>query len=160
VNNAGIFPFGSTLETAEATFDNAYAVNVKAPFYLTGSLATKMAGRGAGKVINITTMVAHFGMPGMALYSSTKAALTLLTKAWAAEFGSKGVNVNAIAPGPVRTPGTEGMGDGLDQMAKTLPAGRVAQPWEIAEAAVYLASEESSFVHGAILPVDGGRVAV
>lgn len=160
VNNAGIFPFGSTLETPEAAFDSAYAVNVKAPFYLTGALATKMAGRGSGKVINITTMVAHFGMPGMALYSSTKAALTLLTKAWAAEFGPKGVNVNAIAPGPVRTPGTEAMGDGLDQLAKTLPAGRAAKPAEIAEAAVYLASEEAGFVHGAILPVDGGRVAV
>jgi NAD(P)-dependent dehydrogenase (short-subunit alcohol dehydrogenase family) len=96
----------------------------------------------------------------MALYGATKAALTLLTKSWATEFGPNGVNVNAISPGPTRTPGTEGMGEGLDQLTQTLPARRAALPSEIAEAAVYLASDEANFVHGATLPVDGGRIAV
>lgn len=160
VNNAGIFPFGPTAQTEEATFDGVIGTNVKAPFYLTAALAPQMAARGSGKIINVTTMAAHVGMPGMALYGASKAALTLLTKSWAAEFGPSGVNVNAISPGPTRTPGTVGMGEGLDQLASTLPAGRPADPSEIAEAAVYLASPEANFVHGITLPVDGGRTAV
>ncbi len=160
VNDAGVFPFAPTAQTDEATFDAAITLNVKTPFYLTAALAPEMAERKSGKIINITTMVAHFGMSGMALYGATKAALTLLTKAWAAEFGPSGVNVNAISPGPTRTPGTAVMGEGLDQMASTVPAGRAASPNEIAAAAVYLASNESDFVHGITLPVDGGRLAV
>lgn len=160
VNNAGIFPFAATAQTDEATFDAAIATNVKGPFFLTAALAPQMAQRGSGKIINITTMVAHVGMPGTALYGATKAALTLLTKSWATEFGPSGVNVNAISPGPTRTPGTAGMGEGLDHLASTLPAGRPALPGEIAEAAVYLASDEANFVHGATLPVDGGRIAI
>jgi NAD(P)-dependent dehydrogenase (short-subunit alcohol dehydrogenase family) len=160
VNNAGIFPFGPTAQTDEATFDEVIGTNVKGPFYLTATLAPQMAERGSGKIINVTTMAAHVGMPGMALYGASKAALTLLTKSWAAEYGPSGVNVNAIAPGPTRTPGTDGMGEGLDQLASTLPAGRPATPAEIAEAAVYLASPEATFVHGITLPVDGGRTAI
>jgi NAD(P)-dependent dehydrogenase (short-subunit alcohol dehydrogenase family) len=101
-----------------------------------------------------------FGMAGMALYGSSKAALNLLTKAWAAEFGPKGVRVNAVSPGPTRTDGTAGMGDGLSQPAAMAPAGHPAKPEEIADAIVYLASDGASFVHGAVLPVDGGRAAV
>ena len=98
-------------------------------------------------------------VPGMALYGSSKAALTLLTKAWAAEFGPNGVRVNAVSPGPTRTLGTEPMGDQLDQLASLAPAGRPAAPEEIATAISYLAGDEASFVHGAILDVDGGRHA-
>lgn len=160
VNNAGAFPFAPLEQVSEADFDNTYAVNVKGPFFLTAALAPQMAERGSGKVINITTMVAHVGQPMMSLYGSTKAALTLLTKSWATELGPKGVNVNAIAPGPTYTPATEGMGEGLEQLAATLPAQRVAEASEIAAAAVYLASDDANFVHGATLPVDGGRIAV
>ncbi len=160
VNNAGIYAFGPTAQTDEATFDAHFATNVKSPFYLTAALAPHMAERGSGKVINITTVVAYIGEPGMALYGATKAALALLTKSWATEFGPSGVNVNAIAPGPTRTPGTEVLGEALDQSASTLPARRVASPSEIAEAAVYLASDGANFVHGVTLPVDGGRLAI
>ncbi len=160
VNDAGVFPFAPTAQTDEATFDTAITLNVKTPFYLTAALAPAMAERKSGKIINITTMVAHFGMSGMALYGATKAALTLLTKSWAAEFGPNGINVNAISPGPTRTPGTAVMGESLDQLASTSPAGRPGLPSEIAAAAVYLASNESDFVHGITLPVDGGRLAV
>ncbi|GHO90176.1 short-chain dehydrogenase [Reticulibacter mediterranei] len=160
VNNAGIYAFGPTAQTDEATFDAHIATNVKSPFYLTAALVPHMAERGSGKVINITTMVAHIGEPGMALYGATKAALALLTKSWATEFGPSGVNVNAIAPGPTRTPGTEVLGEALDKLASTLPARRAASPSEIAEAAVYLASNEANFVHGVTLPVDGGRIAI
>jgi NAD(P)-dependent dehydrogenase (short-subunit alcohol dehydrogenase family) len=160
VNSAGVFPFGPTDSHDEVTFDAVYALNVKAPFFLVAALAPAMAERGHGAIVNVSTMVAQFGADGMALYGSSKAALELLTKAWAAEFGPKGVRVNAISPGPTRTEGTAGMGTALDQLASLAPAGRPASPEEIAATIVFLASDEASFVHGAVLPVDGGRAAV
>ena len=159
VNNAGVFPFGPTQGASDEDIDTVYAVNVKAPFILTGELAPAMAARGKGSIINVLTMVAHFGVAGMALYGSSKAALTLLTKAWSAEFGPNGVRVNAVSPGPTRTEGTEVMGDQLDQLAALAPAGRPAAPEEIASAISYLAGDQASFVHGAVLDVDGGRNA-
>jgi len=160
VNNAGIFPTGPTPDTAEADFDRVYTTNVKVPFYLVAELAPEMAGRGHGAIVNVSTMVAARGMAGMALYGSSKAAVELMTKAWAAEFGPSGVRVNAVSPGPTRTEGTAAFGDGLDELAAAGPAGRVAAPEEIAAAIAFLAASDSSFVQGAILPVDGGRLAV
>jgi NAD(P)-dependent dehydrogenase (short-subunit alcohol dehydrogenase family) len=160
VNNAGIFPFGPTDSHTEAEFDDVFGVNVKIPFFLVAALAPAMAARGKGATINVTTMVAQFGQTDMALYGSSKAALVLLTKSWAAEFGPSGVRVNAVSPGPTRTEGTAPMGDALDQLAAGSPGGRPGQPEEIAAAISYLAGDEASFVHGAVLPVDGGRIAV
>jgi NAD(P)-dependent dehydrogenase (short-subunit alcohol dehydrogenase family) len=160
VNNAGIFPFGPTEQTTAAELDSVFAVNVKAPYFLVAELAPGMAKRGQGAIVNVTTMVAEFGQAGMGLYGASKAALGLLTKSWAAEYGPHGVRVNAVSPGPTRTEGTAPMGDSLDQLAAAGPAGRPASPEEIAEAIVFLATGRASFVHGAIVPVDGGRVAV
>lgn len=159
VNNAGAFPFGPTDSFDEDTVDAVYALNVKAPWFLVAAIAPGMAERGSGAIVNVSTMVAQFGVDGMALYGSSKAALELLTKAWAAEFGPSGVRFNAISPGPTRTEGTAGMGEALDQLASLGPAGRPATPDEIARAIVFLASDEASFVHGAVLAVDGGRAA-
>jgi NAD(P)-dependent dehydrogenase (short-subunit alcohol dehydrogenase family) len=159
VNNAGVFPFGPTHGASDQDIDTVYAVNVRAPFILVGELAPAMAARGKGAVVNVLTMVASFGVAGMALYGSSKAALSLLTKAWAAEFGPQGVRVNAVSPGPTRTEGTEPMGSQLDQLASLAPAGRPAAPEEIAAAISYLAGDQASFVHGAVLDVDGGRNA-
>jgi NAD(P)-dependent dehydrogenase (short-subunit alcohol dehydrogenase family) len=159
VNNAGVFPFGPTQDASDQDIDTVYAVNVRAPFILVGELAPAMAARGKGAVVNVLTMVASFGVAGMALYGSSKAALSLLTKAWAAEFGPQGVRVNAVSPGPTRTEGTEPMGSQLDQLASLAPAGRPAVPEEIAAAISYLAGDQASFVHGAVLDVDGGRNA-
>jgi NAD(P)-dependent dehydrogenase (short-subunit alcohol dehydrogenase family) len=159
INNAGIYPFGPTPDASDADIDAVYAVNVKAPFILVGQLAPAMAARGQGAIVNVLTMAARFGVSGMALYGSSKAALTLLTKAWAAEFGPSGVRVNAVSPGPTRTEGTSQMGDLLSQLASLAPAGRPAAPEEIAAAISYLAGNEASFVHGAVLDVDGGRNA-
>jgi NAD(P)-dependent dehydrogenase (short-subunit alcohol dehydrogenase family) len=160
INNAGAFPFGSTAQVPEEEFDTTFAINVKAPFYLVAELAPLMAERGHGAIVNLTTMVASFGKAGMPLYGSTKAALQLLTKSWAAEFGPHGVRVNAVSPGPTRTEGTLPMGDALDQLAATTPAQRVSTPEEIAAGVVFLASDAASMVHGVVLPVDGGRLAV
>ncbi len=160
VNNAGIFPVGATDDLSEATFDETFAVNVKAPFLLTAALAPKMVARGDGAIINVTTMVAEFGMAGLSAYGASKAAVALLTKAWAAEYGPKGVRVNAVSPGPTTTPGTDAMGEGFAAIVATIPLGRAADPKEIAEAIVFLASRKASYVNGAMIHVDGGRVAV
>jgi NAD(P)-dependent dehydrogenase (short-subunit alcohol dehydrogenase family) len=160
VNSGGIFPFGATVDTTGGQIDEVFAINVKAPYLLVAALAPAMAARGHGAVVNITTMVAEFGMNGMGLYGASKAALMLLTKSWAAEFGPSGVRVNAVSPGPTRTEGTIPMGDALDQLAQAGPAGRVGQPEEIAAAIAFLATEDASFIHGVLLPVDGGRLAV
>jgi NAD(P)-dependent dehydrogenase (short-subunit alcohol dehydrogenase family) len=159
INNAGFAVGGPTQTTTEAEFDETYAINVKVPFFLVAELAPLMAERGSGAIVNITTMVAGFGQPGLAVYGSSRAALELLTKSWAAEFGPSGVRVNAVSPGPVRTPMSEAMGDMASQMAALAPAGRVAAPEELAAAIAYLASDDASFVQGVILPVDGGRAA-
>jgi NAD(P)-dependent dehydrogenase (short-subunit alcohol dehydrogenase family) len=160
VNSAGIFPFGATADTTSDGFDEVYDINVKAPYFLVAALAPGMAERGAGAIVNVTTMVAEFGAAGMGLYGSTKAALVLLTKSWAAEFGPAGVRVNAVSPGPTRTEGTAAMGESLDQLAAAGPAGRPGTAGEIAEAIVFLATDAAAVVHGAVLPVDGGRIAV
>ncbi|MCX4785142.1 MULTISPECIES: SDR family NAD(P)-dependent oxidoreductase [unclassified Streptomyces] len=160
VNNAGVYPFGPTEKAAEGEVDTVYALNVKAPFHLVAELAPAMAERGGGAIVNVSTVVAAYGAAGMALYGSSKAAVELLTKAWAAEYGPRGVRVNAVRSGPARTEGTQGMGEDLDALAAQAPAGRPAEPAEIAEAIAYLASDAASFVHGAVLPVDGGRTAV
>ena len=159
VNNVGVALPGLAESATEAEFDQTFTINVKVPFFLVAALAPAMAARGQGAIVNTSTMVANFGQPGMALYGASRAALELLTKAWAAEYGSRGVRVNAVAPGPTRTPATEGLGDMQDRFAALAPAGRVAEPEEIAAAIVYLASDDASFIHGVTVPVDGGRVA-
>jgi NAD(P)-dependent dehydrogenase (short-subunit alcohol dehydrogenase family) len=160
VNSGGIFPFGPTADTSADQIDEVFAVNVKAPYLLVAALAPAMAERGHGAIVNVTTMVSEFGMNGMGLYGSSKAALVLLTKSWAAEFGPDGVRVNAVSPGPTRTEGTAGMGDALDRLAAGGPAGRPGQPGEIAAAITFLVTDQASFIHGAVLPADGGRLAV
>jgi NAD(P)-dependent dehydrogenase (short-subunit alcohol dehydrogenase family) len=157
VNNVGVAPAGPTESVTEAEFDQVFAVNVKVPFFLVAALAPAMAARGHGAIVS--TMVASFGQPGMAAYGASRAALELLTKAWAAEYGVSGVRVNAVAPGPTRTPMSDAYGDMLERFAALAPAGRVAEPEEIAGAIAYLASDDASFVHGVTIPVDGGRVA-
>ncbi|ABW16144.1 short-chain dehydrogenase/reductase SDR [Parafrankia sp. EAN1pec] len=103
VNNAGIFPPNTTLTTDDRTFDQVYAVNVKAPFFLTQAVAPAMVAAGEGVIINLGSWVARLGLPVGSLYSSTKGALETLTRAWAAEFGPLGVRVNAVSPGVIRT---------------------------------------------------------
>jgi NAD(P)-dependent dehydrogenase (short-subunit alcohol dehydrogenase family) len=160
INNAGIYPFGPTHEMTEQQFDRVFSLNVKVPYFLVAELAPLMAKRGKGAIVNLSTMVADYGAAGMSLYGSSKAAINLLTKTWAAEYGPSGVRVNAVSPGPTRTEGTDAMGEGLAQLAAQGPAGRPATADEIAEAIVFLATDRASFVYGAKLAVDGGRTAI
>ena len=160
INNAGIYPFGPTQEMTEEQFDRVFSLNVKAPYFLVAELAPLMAERGKGAIVNLSTMVADYGAPGMSLYGASKAAINLLTKTWAAEYGPRGVRVNVVVPGPTRTEGTEAMGEGLEQLAAQAPARRPATADEIAEAIVFLATDRASFIYGAKLAVDGGRTAI
>lgn len=160
INNAGIYPFGPTHEMTEEEFNRVFSINVKAPYFLVAELAPLMAERGKGAIVNLSTMAADYGAPGMSLYGSSKAAINLLTKTWAAEYGPSGVRVNAVSPGPTRTEGTDAMGEGLEQLASQAPARRPATADEIAEAVVFLATDRASFIYGAKLAVDGGRTAI
>ncbi|MEV4334641.1 SDR family oxidoreductase [Streptomyces sp. NPDC049597] len=161
VNNAGIYPAPGTTTTDEKTFDEVYGVNVKAPFFLTAAVAPAMAESGGGVVVNLGSWIARLGVPLGALYSSTKGAMETLTRAWAAEFGPRGVRVNALSPGVILPPAPDG-GEPHpgETMMKGTPAGSVGTPEAIAHAAVWLASDEASFVHGTVVDVDGGRTGV
>lgn len=161
VNNAGIFPPTTTATTDSATFDLVYAVNVKAPYFLTQAVVPGMIASGGGAVVNLGSWVARLGIGVSALYSSTKGAMETLTRAWAAEFGPQGVRVNAVSPGVIRPPtlAADEVFPGEVLMTGT-PAGAAGPPSAIAAAAVYLASDESAFVHGTVIDVDGGRTGV
>jgi NAD(P)-dependent dehydrogenase (short-subunit alcohol dehydrogenase family) len=160
VNNAGIYPGDTTDLTDEDTFDRVYAVNVKAPYFLTAAIAPEMAKRGDGAIINLGSWVARLGIPVGSLYASTKGAVETLTRAWAAEFGPSGVRVNAVSPGVIRTPSPADAPHPAEAMMRGTPADASGTPDAVAHAAVYLASAESTFVHGTVIDVDGGRVGV
>ncbi|WP_328830559.1 MULTISPECIES: SDR family oxidoreductase [unclassified Streptomyces] len=161
VNNAGIYPPARTLATDEETFDRVYGVNVKAPFFLTAALVPGMVDAGGGAVVNLGSWIARLGVPMGSLYSSTKGAVETLTRAWAAEFGPLGVRVNAVSPGVIVPPAPEGGEPHPGEiMMKGTPAGTIGTPDAVAHAAVWLASDESAFVHGTVVDVDGGRTGV
>src|SRR5436305_1417847 len=160
INNAGVYPFGPTHEMTEELFERVYSLNVKVPYFLVAELAPLMAKRGKGAIVNLSTMVADYGAAGISLYGSSKAAINLLTKVWAAEYGPSGVRVNPVSPGPTRTEGTEVLGEGLERLAAEAPARRPATAGEIGDGIVFLATHRASFIYGAKLAVDGGRTAV
>jgi NAD(P)-dependent dehydrogenase (short-subunit alcohol dehydrogenase family) len=158
VNNAGFSWFGPTADLDMATFDRLFAANVRAPYFLVAALAPKMAARGSGSIINMSSMAGQIGLAGAAAYGATKATMASMTRSWAAEFGPAGVRVNAIAPGPVLTAGTTP--DRIEALGATTILGRAAQPKEIAEVIAFLASPKASYVTGAVIAADGGRTAV
>lgn len=159
VNNAAIYPSATTLTVDEAMFDAVMTTNVKAPFFLTAALVPGMIARGSGSIINVGSMNGTRALPVGSLYASTKATIELLTKAWAAEFGPKGIRVNAVAPGVTRTEGNASVLEFAQQFMASTPAGRVGEPEEVAAVVAFLAADDASFVHASIIPVDGGRVA-
>ncbi|WP_030438321.1 SDR family NAD(P)-dependent oxidoreductase [Actinoplanes subtropicus] len=162
VNNAALFPIAATTEQDADGLDEAFAANVRAPYLLVAALAPAMAAKGSGSIVNVSTMAARIGMPGLSTYSATKGALEALTRTWAAEFSPAGVRVNTVAPGPTRTDMVmSSMGEeGAAQVAGTTLLKRLAAPEEIAEVIAFLASDASGFVTGATVAVDAGRTAI
>lgn len=132
------------------------AVNVRAPHVLVGVIAPAMAERGRGAIVNIGSWMARVGSPFGAMYTATKAADEQLTRSWAAEYGSRGVRVNTVAPGVTLTPGNEAARPMLDAMTSATPAGVVVQPDDIARGVVFLASDDAGMIHGITLDIDGG----
>jgi NAD(P)-dependent dehydrogenase (short-subunit alcohol dehydrogenase family) len=159
VNNAGVYPFAPLADVTEDAFDQVYAVNVKALFFLTKALTPAMVEHGDGAVVNFSTGLANMGVAASSVYSSTKGAVESLTRAWAAELGPSGVRVNAISPGVIVTPGLDAVGPGILELIKGDPAGRPGQPEEIASSVAFLVSGAASYIHGVVLPVDGGALA-
>jgi NAD(P)-dependent dehydrogenase (short-subunit alcohol dehydrogenase family) len=161
VNNAATFPQGATADQGSESFDLALEANVRAPYFLTAALAPGMLARGRGSIVNVSTMAAKIGMPGLSVYGATKAALESLTRTWAAEFAGYGVRVNSVSPGPTATEGVIARwGSGLDDLGRTTLLSRAAAPSEIANVILFLASDRSSYITGATLAADGGRTAI
>ena len=161
VNNAAAHTFGPTLEQDVDSFDMTFDVNVRAPFFLAAALLPKMIARGSGAIVNISGAAASVGAAVAPVDGAAKAALESLTRSWAAAFGANGIRVNTVAPGPTRTDNAVGaLGDGVEQLGSATPLGRSADPTEIAEAIVFLASPQASYLTGATVVVDGGFTAI
>ncbi len=161
VNNAAYLVGGMpTVGTDPAVIDAALDMNVKVPFLITATLVPSMIEAGSGSIINIGSINGTAGMAGAALYSATKGATHMLTRAWAAEFGRAGVRVNTIAPGPTEVEWNEPIRDHLSGMVSGTPSGRMTQAGEVAAIAVLLASDEARNIHGATIPIDGGMANV
>ena len=149
VNNAGITRDGLAMRMSQADFDRVVQVNLNGAFYLTRAALPDFVRRRSGRIINITSVSGLDGNPGQANYAASKAGLVGLTKALAREVASRGITVNAVAPGFVDTDMTAAMNpDTLAQALKLVPMGRAAQPQEIAGAVAFLAGPDAGYITG------------
>ncbi|WP_166907343.1 SDR family NAD(P)-dependent oxidoreductase [Mycobacterium sp. DL440] len=161
INNAGVYQFLATDQMSDEGFALHMDLNTRAPYVLVKTLAPGMARRGRGSIVNISTLAAAVPTAGTGMYSASKAALEQLTRVWAAEYAEAGVRVNAVAPGPTRSAGTDDMDPAtVKAVADTTALGRIAEPEEIAEPVVFLASDRASYITGVVLEVAGGRRAI
>jgi meso-butanediol dehydrogenase/(S,S)-butanediol dehydrogenase/diacetyl reductase len=161
-NNAGVLIFGTILETEEEDWNRLMAINLTGAYLCSKAVIPHMIERGGGSIINASSSTgAHDVAPNIAAYVTSKGGVTLLTKAMAVDHAKENVRVNAIAPGPTDTPMLrDNMSpEELKAFAATFPMKRLGRPEELAYAALFLASDEASFVTGAILAVDGGQTA-
>ena len=157
VNNAGITRDAMLKDLTEEQWDAVLAVNLKGVFLCGRAVSKVMAAKGRGKIISASSVVAANGNVGQTNYVASKAGVEGLTRAWAKELGRKGLNVNAVAPGFIRTEMTASVPDKvLAGMEARTPLGRLGNPADVARAYLFLASAEADYINGAILPVDGG----
>ncbi len=166
VNNAAMDWVSPILDTSEADVRRVLDANFIGSFLMQREAARRMLERGRGSIINLTSRNASVGVPTMGLYAAAKGALLSLTRAAAIEWAKQGVRVNAVAPGLTNTPLVRTWIDDQDdpaafekEVAATIPQGRMAQPIEVANAILFLASDESRHVTGITLAVDGGYTA-
>ncbi|MCP4142541.1 MAG: 3-oxoacyl-[acyl-carrier-protein] reductase [Chloroflexi bacterium] len=159
INNAGITRDGLIMRMKEADWDMVLDINLKGAFNCSQALARPMMKQRYGRIINISSVSGVAGQAGQTNYSSSKAGLLGFTKALAKEVGSRGITVNAVAPGFIETVLTHELPEEIKEMSiKLTPMGRFGTPQDIANAVAFLAAEESSFITGVTLQVDGGMV--
>jgi len=155
--NAGITKDNLVLRMSEMEWDAVIAVNLKGVFNCTKAVTKQMFKQRAGRIINITSVVGLMGNAGQANYSASKGGVIALTKTCAREFSSRNVLVNAIAPGFIRTAMTDALTDDVKaKLSEQIPLKRLGEASDIAKAALFLASEESSYITGQVLSVNGG----
>jgi 2-deoxy-D-gluconate 3-dehydrogenase len=159
VNNAGTIARAPAAEHPDELWDRVLEVNLSSQFVLSRELGRDMLARGRGKVVFVASLLSFQGGITVPGYTASKSAIAGLTKALANEWAGRGVNVNAVAPGYVRTDNTQALQDDAtryEQILVRIPAGRWADPEDIAGPVVFLSSSAADYVHGTILPVDGG----
>lgn len=162
VNNAGTIRRADALEFSEEDWDAVIDVNLKSAFFLAQAAGRHFVRMGRGKIINVASMLSFQGGIRVPSYTASKSGLAGITRLLANEWASKGINVNAIAPGYMATDNTEALRQDEERnrgILARIPAGRWGVPADLAGAAVFLASTASDYVHGIVLPVDGGWLA-
>ena len=159
VNNAGIVKDGLILRMKKEDFDQVVDVNLKGTFNCMRYVAPIMVKQRSGKIINISSIVGIIGNAGQVNYAASKAGVIAMTKSIAKELGSRGIQVNAIAPGYINTSMTESLNQKVkDEMLKMIPLKRFGMPEDVAKAVGFLASEDSDYITGQVIKVDGGMV--
>jgi 3-oxoacyl-[acyl-carrier protein] reductase len=157
VNNAGVARDGILAMTPDEDIDTVIDLNLKGTIYMTRLVSRRMLARRSGSIVNISSIVGRSGYRGLAVYSATKAALDGFTRAMARELGSRGITVNGVAPGYLRTEMSHGLDEAqLDQIVRRTPAGRLGEPDDVARAVQFLTDPRNSYITGHVLVVDGG----
>ncbi|WP_409272804.1 SDR family NAD(P)-dependent oxidoreductase [Neobacillus sp. SCS-31] len=161
-NNAGISGSGvRTLECSVEEFNAIVDVNLKGVFYGIKFVVNEMLKTGGGVIVNTASLGGLVGMPTLGAYSATKHAVIGLTKTIAGEYGRENIRINAIAPGTNETPMVKAFpAEAIKAMAEAVPMGRLGQPHEVADVVAFLLSDESSYIHGAVISIDGGAAAL
>ena len=157
VNNAGLTRDGLILRMSEQDWDTVVDSNLKGAFLCCKAAARIMLKQKSGKIVNVSSVVGAAGNAGQANYAASKGGMNALTKTLAKELGSRGICVNAVAPGFIETAMTDALSeDNRDQMKKQVPLGRLGSPDEIGRAVLFLCTDDSAYITGQILTVDGG----
>ncbi|MBL7818963.1 MAG: 3-oxoacyl-[acyl-carrier-protein] reductase [Saprospiraceae bacterium] len=160
INNAGITRDATLIKMTEEQFDTVIDVNLKGVYNCTKAVAPYMMERKYGRIVTAASVVGLYGNFGQTNYVATKSAVIGMTKVWARELGRKGITANAVAPGFIATEMMKTIPEKvLEGMKSKTPAGRLGLPEEVANAYLFLASDEAAFINGATLSVDGGMVA-
>jgi len=162
VNNAGVFSETDPRKTSEKDWDKIIGINLKGSYLMTQQSITVMLKRGKGSIVNISSILGLIAMPGTFVYNASKGGMIALTRSIAIDYAREGIRCNCVCPGGVETPMLEKelkSPEGRKFLNEMHPMGRMGQPLDVAYAILYFASDESSWVTGAILPVDGGYTA-